>query len=573
MFKPRRIKLGLLLGMSLGMSALLACGPAQTTEPPSGGVSPQELKSQLTPSTKLEVAKERGGKFVFVDNTAFGNPNDPHLVVTATGRTYSVPVTNWLLKRDVFDPKFPIVGDVAKRWEVSKDGLTYTFKLHEGVKFQNVAPVNGREMTSEDVKYSIRRITADPELIVEKWKPRFQRRLDFGDIKSIDTPDKYTVVVNLKEPFSPFLDAIAHAGTQLIPREFVEKFPEKIITEGAIGTGPFMPADYKNQQVATYKKNPDYWKKDSAGGALPYVDELQILYFADPQTRMAAFRAKNLDFTAAQDKSQADSVKKEMPGIHTLTSTSLSLSNFRFNMKYKPFQDVKVRRAIHLTLNRQQFLEIIEQGEGAVAGPVTPKYADLANTMDWLLSQPGYRQPKDQDIAEAKRLMQEAGYGDGFAMSVMISSGSTAGDWASLLSDQLKALNITVKPQIVDYAGEWVPRATNGEFELAWMSHKVASDADSVLGAHLLGGAPRNYGKFDDAELNDLIKKQRAAVTMEERKKWAQEAEKRAFEVVPMVFMYDPYSITVAQPWVHNTGNLMGEGPPQFVDVVWVEKH
>lgn len=575
MFTNNRI-LGYVFASMMFTAAFLiaACGPAErTAEPGPGGVAPEEKKASLRPSTSVEVAKERGGKFTYNENSAFGNPNDPHLVVTATGRAYSVPVTNWLLKRDVFKEKQPVVGDLAKSWEVSKDGLTYTFKLREGIKFHNVAPVNGREMTSEDVRYSLRRIMADPELIVEKWKPRFQRRLDLGDVKSIDTPDKYTVVISLKEPFAPFVDAIAHPGTQILPREFIEKFPEKIITEGAIGTGPFMPVEYKNQQLATYKKNPDYWKKDSAGGALPYIDDLNVLYFADPQTALAAFRARNLDFISGSAKNHVDSVKKEMPDTQILTSTSLSLTNFRFNMKYKPFEDVRVRRAIHLTLDRQQFLDIIAQGEGQASGPVTPKYGELANTMDWLLSQPGYRHPKDQDIAEAKRLMKEAGYEDGFAMTAMISTGANAGDWASLLSDQLKPLKITVKPDIVDYAGQWVPKATAGEFELSWMSHKVASDADSVLGAHLLGGAPRNYGKFDDPELNDFIKKQQRSITVEERRKWAQEAEKRAFEVVPMVFLYDPYSTEMAQPWVHNVGSLFGEGTGQYVDLTWITKH
>ena len=99
----------------------------------------------------------------------FGNPNDPHLTATATGRNYAVPVTNSLVSMDLYDAQFSIVPNLAKSWEISKDGLNYTFKLQEGVKFQNVPPVNGREFTSEDAKYSLLRITADPSLIVEKW--------------------------------------------------------------------------------------------------------------------------------------------------------------------------------------------------------------------------------------------------------------------------------------------------------------------------------------------------------------------------------------------------------------------
>ncbi len=575
MFRDNSLMGHLLMGVMLAaVTVIAACGPtSQITQSPAGGVPREQKEAGLTPATKMEPAKERGGKLVATNSSSFGNPNDPHLVVTNSGREYSVPVTNTVLKRDLFDEKFPIVGDLATSWEVSGDGLTYTFKLKEGVKFHNLAPVNGREMTSEDVKYSILRITAHPSLIVEKWKARYQRALDFGDIQTIETADKYTLSVKLKEPSAPFLANIAHAGTQILPREFVEKFPDKIITEGMIGTGPFMPVDYKNQQTATYKRNPDYWKKDFQGGQLPYLDELVVLYFADVQSQLAAFRARNLDFTSSIDKVNVESVKKDMPNILTLTSTSLSLTNFRFNMKFKPFQDLRVRRAVHLAIDRQQFLELLGHGNGRVAGPVTPKYAELANTMDWLLSQPGYRQPKDQDIAEAKRLMKEAGYGDGFEVQAMFTTGSTSGDWAALLGDHLKPLNIIIKAEQVDYAGQWVPRSTQGEFELSYMSHKLASDADSILSPHFLSEAPRNYGKFSDPVLDDLINKQRSAVTVEERRRWAQEAEKRILDTVPMVIMYDPYTTFLAQPWVHNVGNMLGEGTLHYVDQTWVEKH
>src|SRR5713101_2731133 len=104
----------------------------------------------------------------------------------------------------------------------------------------------------------------------------------------METPDKYTLVVNLAKSYAPFLDAVAAPGTLMLPKELVEKFPEKIITEGMIGTGPFIPDEYKNQQIASYKKNPDYWKKDAQGGQLPYLDELNGLYFADAQTSLAS---------------------------------------------------------------------------------------------------------------------------------------------------------------------------------------------------------------------------------------------------------------------------------------------
>ncbi len=551
----------------------LACTPAsQTTQPLADALKERGVKGEDA-RYQLEPAKQTGGKLVMT-SVSFGNPNDPHLVITATGRTYSVPITNGLLKGDIYDKTYPFIGDLAKSWEISKDGLTYTFKLHEGVKFHNVAPVNGREFTSEDAKYSLLRITGDPSVIVEKWKPRFQRRLDFGEIKSIETSGKYTLIVTLKEPYAPFLDALGHPGTQMLAKEFVETFPEKIILEGMIGTGPFLPVEYKNQQIATYKKNPEYWKKDSEGKQLPYLDELASLYFADDTARLAAFRARNLDMASAGAKNQLETVTRDMPDTRVFITPSSSLNNFRFNMKFKPFQDIRVRKAIHLAVDRHQLLELVEEGVGVPAGPVTPTYASLANTMDWLLSQPGFRKDKQQDLEEAKRLLNEAGYGDGLTMNVLVSQSARNADLMSLVGEQLKPLKITIKPEYVDYAGQWVPKSTQGEFELSHMSHALATDADAVLSPHFFTDAPRNYGKFSDEVLDDLIKKQKTALTLEDRRKYAQEAEKRLLELVPMVFMYNPSTILLAQPWVHNAGEGGFSGTAMYtVEKAWVEKH
>jgi len=568
-----RVFIGLVMAGAL--AAMVACGPATQPSQTTGGVEPPKMEER----PGAEVARERGGKQVMVETSAFGNPNDPHLVVTATGRVYSMPVVNWLLKRDIYQKGYPIIGDLAKSWDVSKDGLKYTFKLQEGVKFHNVAPVNGREFTSEDVKYNLLRLTADPSVTLEKWKPRFQRAVDFGKIKSIETPDKYTAVINLEQPYAPFIDAISHPGTAMLPKEFVETFPEKIINEGMIGTGPFMPGtEYKNQQIATYKKNPGYWKKDSAGGQLPYLDELTFLYFGDIQSELAAFRARQIDSTRASSDIKAstvESIKKDQPGIRVFYTPTTNITNYRFNMKFKPFQDVKVRRAIHLTVDRHQYVDLLLEGAGTISGPVTSAiYPDVANTMDWLLQQPGYRKDKTQDIEEAKRLMKEAGYGDGFEVGMMTSTGAQAGDTMALLQDQLKPLKITIKPEQVDYAGQWLPRATQGEFEFAHMSHTVTTDVDSVIGAHLPSGAPRNYGKFSDPVLDELVKKELASTTPEERKKWAQEAEMRIFETAPMIFLYTRVNTLLAQPWVHNAGDGPVPGSTAYmVEQLWVEKH
>jgi len=552
----------------------LACSPATQPVAPEGGTTAKPPEQQQSISM-LEEPGLRGGKLSMAAAvTIFGNPNDPHLVATVSGRNYAVPVTNGLVKRDLYDPKYGIIPDLAEKWEASKDGLTYTFKLRQGIKFHNTAPLNGREFTSDDAKFTLMRITADPSIVPEKSRARFQRKADFGSIKSIETPDKYTLVVNMKEPYAPFLDAVSHPGTLVIPKEFIDKFPDGLILEGMIGTGPYTPAEFINQQLMSFKRNPDYWNKDSKGNQLPYLDEVRFVAFSEEQSRLASFRAGQVDTSGAVSQgSSVEGIKKDIANVRVLYTAKASLNTFRFNTKAKPFEDARVRQAMSLAIDRYQWVDLFSDGRGAVAGPVTPLYADLANTADWLLSQPGYRKDKTQDIAEAKRLLKEAGYGEGFTTNVMYTSAAAnAGDYAALFADQMKSINVTAKAEIVDYAGQWLPRSTNGEFEISQLGYTLTADADSLLSAHLHSAGGRNYGKFNDPKLDELIVKQRTTVNLEERKKWAQEAEKYILDSVPMIFLWRSTDINMAQPWVHNVSIVPGLETYNSVERAWVDK-
>ena len=526
---------------------------------------------QLTPSlpeAEANKGPQRGGKLSLVGSITGPGHNDLQLVITNAGRDWAVPVVNGLLKRDIYDSNYPIVGDLAKSWDISADGLTYTLKLHQGVKWQNIPPVNGREFTSEDAKYSLLRMAADPSIVPEKDKPKFQRQLDFAPIKGIDTPDKYTAVLHLKEPMIPLLDAVSHAASGMAPKELVDE-QGGIITNKMIGTGPFMVADYRQDQAVQYKRNPEYWQK-----GLPHLDELSMLRFADIQAELAAFRSFQLDIPGTgHTKTAVDTLKRNMPDIKVKSDTPrLAVRNFRFNMKFAPFQDLRVRRAIHLAIDRETFLEVGAEGLGYVAGAVTPMYKDVANPSEWILSQPGYRKDKSQDIAEAKRLMAEAGYSDGLNFSILVSNSSAMTDAAALLADQLKPLKINMKTDVEEYA-IWLGRSNQGNFELSHMSHTMNADADSVLSAHIHSKGGRNYGKFSDPILDDLIDKQRRTANIEERRRLVQEAEKRVMEQAPLVFLYVANSILVTQPWVNDftIGTVPGD---QFLSLpkAWVEK-
>ncbi len=555
--------------------AVAACGPATDSGGPTEGGEALKTGEQQVKRATLEQPGVRGGKLTMgIAQTFFGNPDDPHLVTTSSGRGFAVPVTNGLIKRDLYDPTNKIVPELADSWQVSNDGLTYTFKLKQGIKFQNVAPVNGREFTSEDAKFSLRRIAADPNIIPDKSKARFQRKGEFDSVQSIETPDKSTLVIKLKEPYAPFMDSLSHPGTLMIPKEFVDKFPDGLILEGMVGTGPYIPASYTRNQSISYKRNPDYWKKDAQNNQLPYLDELSMVAFSDSQAELASFRARQIDTTASNaslTSSLLEPITKADPTIKVLITPRASIALYRFNMNFKPFQDVRVRRALHLATDRHQMVNILSEGRDVVQGPVTPFYKDLANSTDWLLSQPGYRKDKKEDLEEAKRLLKEAGY-EGLTFTGLFSAGGSIPDTIALLTDQFKAIGVTMKAETAEYAGQWLPKVTNNEFEMAELGHTVALDADSLLYAHMHSKGGRNYGKINDPKLDDLIVKQRIAVSTEERKKWAQEAEKYILEQSPMVIMWAATNVKLAQPWVHNVADGPVLNEYESAEWAWLDK-
>jgi peptide/nickel transport system substrate-binding protein len=181
---------------------------------------------------------------------------DPHLTISFLSHSY-VSLTYSQLVRFPNGPEqksptdFSILPDLAEKWTISKDGTVYTFSLRKGVKFHNKPPVNGRELTADDVKYSLERFMA---------KSGFRER--FEPVKSIEAVDKHTVRITLKEPYAPFLNHLANPSfCAILPREAEEKFKDFNHPDSVIGTGPFVLKSYDKGVRMVFEKNPGYYMK------------------------------------------------------------------------------------------------------------------------------------------------------------------------------------------------------------------------------------------------------------------------------------------------------------------------
>ncbi|MSQ14367.1 MAG: ABC transporter substrate-binding protein [Dehalococcoidia bacterium] len=565
----------------MGLCSLLiaaACGPS-ATQAPSGGQDagqPPQAGSQRPQSGGT--LRLMGGGYVTYGTVDINRNN------TGAPNGFVGQSVNQVVKRELASGKYEIVPDLAESWQVSPDGLTYTFKLRKGVKFQNVPPVNGREFTADDVEYMIKRTSADPEIVPAKWKELFIRRSDFTSISSLTKPDKYTVVIKLKQIDAVFMHNMATLGTAVVPHELIEENPDKLIQDKIIGTGPFICKEYVPDVRQYCDRNPDYWRKDEFGTQLPYLDRLEKNFYggSDTSAAVAAFLSGQIDTLAynigGPTLTDADisTVMKQMKDkVYVINSSSGQFSHLRFNAARAPFDNVKMRKAVYLAIDRQQIIDSIVPGGGEITGLVPPALAGQgAQTVDELMKMPGYRQPKDQDIAEAKRLVKEAGY-EGVTVE-MNTSGATAtsADLAALVKEQLAKVGINVKVKLTANYQDHLNEMLADKFQLTWTGHGASPDPDEYIYKHFNTDGARNYYKFSDPKWDQVSAKQRFAVTTEERTKAIKEALALHSEIAPNAPIYSSLNQDIYRNYTHGFGKPVQpyDGRNNF-DLYWMEKH
>lgn len=329
-------------GVGLGAAALVGCGDDDDNGGGGGGGggAATPTATSIAPGAGQQIKK--GGRL-----TAHmgGSPRslDPHFDTFPYNTAITTNTNNGLLQ---FTPDLSkIVTDLATAMPEQPDPLTYTFKIPAGVKFHDVDPVNGREFTADDVKYSIERQMTDKA-------GQFQHAYFFlKKVTKIEAVDKTTVKFTLAAPFAPFMSYMASPWTLMICREVVEKDGD--LTQRAIGTGPFIFKEWQKDVKFELVKNPNYWKKE-----LPNIDAYTILLATDPDTSATMFIDKKVD-ALVTGNAQLQRVKDARKDVNYQAMPSQFWRQMRMppttkDQPYpKPFDDKRVREAIVRAVNKQ----------------------------------------------------------------------------------------------------------------------------------------------------------------------------------------------------------------------------
>jgi len=284
-----------------------------------------------------------------------------------------------------------IEPDLAESWDISKDGKTYTFHLRKGVKWQNLPPVNGREVTADDLFFSLNRHRTTTGSGTAPW---------YAQVDTIQAIDKYTLQVRMKQPSATFIMLMAHSWSYIHPKEVVERDGD--MKKVTIGSGPFIMTKRQRDVKTELRRNPDYYMP-----GIPYLDGVDTFYIPDPTAQRASFISGQVDYSGFGEKPDRDAVEKSRPdAVLAQKWLSVGWCKFHFKTDEPPFNDDKLRKAISLTLDRQAEIDTFWGGEGDVIAMLPLGWKEEALRPEKL----GEHNYWTRDLKRARQLLEQGGY-------------------------------------------------------------------------------------------------------------------------------------------------------------------
>jgi peptide/nickel transport system substrate-binding protein len=460
---------------------------------------------------------------------------------------------------------FAIEGDLAESWQQTNE-TTYVFKLRRGVRWHNKPPVNGRELTADDVVYTVERFRT-----VKGNANAYMLK----DLDRVEAVDKHTVRFTLKQPFAWFLDMLANPhAVAIVPREAVEKFGDLKKHEAVIGTGPWMLDSYRPNVGLTLVRNPAYFVS-----GLPYIDRVEVTVDEDNASRIAAFLGGKYDlgweFPGIINRTDwvqiKDTLKAKRPNLKTLEFPANVMSHISMRTDQKPFSDVRVRRAISHAIDRQGIIDATAEGVGVFNAAVPAALKDWALPVDQLGE--GARYFK-YDPREAKRLLAEAGYPSGFPANLCFTTyGSTIlVDAMQMVLKNLKDVGIEAKLDQKEY-GAYISTCFYGKFDsMTYGPQTPFLEPDNFLFGQYYPGELKNQSHINDPVVADLLVRQRRTFDPAKRRELIHEIQRHLAKQQYYVATNSGVYVAVWEGAVKNYGPNLGYDYGGRLMAAWLDR-
>jgi peptide/nickel transport system substrate-binding protein len=449
------------------------------------------------------------------------------------------------LVRPCRDDARKVCPGLAKSWEVNDDFTQWTFTIRDGVLWHDGTP-----FTAEDVKFWLTLVTKG-WTVGDKVRAPASWHRDFGDVQSIDIINGNQVRLTLKAPSQFLLEAISSSHYMIqLPKHLVEPLLEqgKMTVAPAdinyVGTGPFVMKSYQKGSGAELSRFDGYWEKDKQGNAMPYLDGIRFAIMNDPSAYDAAFRSGRVDggppanshvLTKERQANYVADLGDQVYYIEIPNPGAIS-GAIGFNLlKPGPWNDVRVRQAIQLYIDKQAGIDSYNGGFGVVGGIFNPGNPfSVPDLLQW----PGWNpNTKEQDRARAKQLMAAAGYAGGFSMKITCNN---TGTWLSrciFLQDQLKGLGIDLKLDVMDQASaaEATQTLNYDAYQCTGcgISVELPEATELILGPY--SQTKVAFSKHEDPKISEFYAALKKATTIQERTKIWRQLEHYVLVENPMV--------------------------------------
>lgn len=428
---------------------------------------------------------------------------DPHLTsLTAAWHVIEFVYNTLVTTNAALEP----VPSLAEDWQISDDGLIYTFNLRQGVKFHN-----GREFVGEDVKYSYERILTDPA------SPNAS---ELASVDTIEVPDDSTVVITLKAPDSSFLAKLMGSSLSIVPREAVEEFGD--LKQNMVGTGPFRFVEYVPNSMVTLEANPDYWEE-----GLPYVDAMEMQIVPDQTARSTALTSGTVDFIEYAPVQDLPIYEAD----DSIVVTGDENTNIRYmalNVSREPFDKLEVRQAIAKVIDRQPIVDAAVFGAGTATNILFP-------ASYWA----GYESEiPAPDIEGAKELLAQAGYPDGFDTEIHSwAQYPFLSNAAIVIQEQLKQVGINAELRFEENA-IYLENYFAGNFDMSVTGTSAYVDPNDVVLANFGTGESNNGIGYSNEEMDQLIAEGMAATDQAERAEIYKRIQEIILEDIPWINLF-----------------------------------
>ncbi|MFN8524852.1 MAG: ABC transporter substrate-binding protein [Chloroflexota bacterium] len=519
----RRMFLGGALGASI-VGVLTACGqqqaapskPSESKPADAKPAAPAAAAPTAAPAAKPAAEAKPAQQAAPAAGKAGGNltyglsadpPNlDPHVDTGAAAMTVKQLVYNTLVR---YNAKGEIIPDLAESW-TTPDDKTYVFKLRKGAKFHD-----GTELTAEDVKASYARIL-EP-------KTGARRRANMVDIKEVVADDANTVRLVLNKPNAPLMANLARPEAAILSKKFLESSGDPNVK--MVGTGPFKLASREPGVKLILEKNADYFRS-----GLPKLDKITFVPYPDENTRVTALKAGDvdiIDYLPWKDTAplQGDPKIDVHPGDESAFMTII------YNVRQKPFDDPRVRRAFGYAVNKKSIVDAVFYGRGSImTGGLIPKSswaydASLENTFPY-------------DPEKAKALLKEAGYGDGLKVKLLSTSqyGMHQGS-AEIVQNDLKKIGVQVDLELYDWPTT-VDKYNKQDFQ--FRIHGLGADIldPDFMSVFFYKDTSHNKSSgFSDPQLDTMFEEARATADQAKRKAMYAQIERRIMDASPFTYL------------------------------------